>query len=65
MNGNWLLGCRSLEGRKRLWTELCKEVMKGYNFTITYNMLLNFCNSLGERVLGVNVLHVAAGKGLF
>lgn len=65
MNGNWLLGCRSLEGRKRLWTQLCKEVIKGYNFTIMDNMLLNFCNLLGEKVFGVKVLHVAAGKGLF
>lgn len=29
------------------------------------NMLLNFCNLLGEKVFGVKVLHVAAGKGLF
>lgn len=48
MNGNWLLGCQSPEGRKGLWMRLCKEVIKGRNFTIMGHMLLDCWNSLDD-----------------
>ena len=72
MNGNWLLGCQSPEGRKGLWMRLCKEVIKGRNFTIMGHMLLDCWNSLDDDFfffffffLREGMLHIAAGNGLF
>lgn len=52
MNGNWLLGWQNLEGRKRLWMRLCKEVVEERNFTVMDNMLLDCCHSPCERFGG-------------
>lgn len=53
MNGNWLLGCQSLEGRKSLWMRLCKEVVvEEQNFAVMDNTLLDCCHSPWERFGG-------------
>lgn len=52
MNGNWVLGCQSLEGRNRLWMWLCRDVVGELNFSVMDNMLLDCCHSPRERFGG-------------
>lgn len=52
INGNWLLECQNLEGRKRQWMWLCKEVVEEGNFTVIDTILLDCCHSPCERFGG-------------